>query len=218
MRLTEQERHRIDERIRAFEARTGAQIVTAVVDRCDLYPEIPWKAFALGASVAALFRVLADILRPDWLTSHAALFDALTVLACGALLAAWTMAQPSVARLFLHGARAATEVMDHAWALFLRRELFATPQRNAVLILVSRFERRVAIVLDTRVRSRVADAELSGIIAKMMPALAASRAADALCEGVADVEALLVAKGFAADGTQANTLPDDVIEEGGPNA
>src|SRR6478672_4859503 len=164
MRLTDEEKRRIDERIRGCEAHTGAQIVTAVVDKCDLYPEIAWKAFALGASIASLLRVVADFLRPDWLTSHAALFDSLTILACGVFLAAWTMLQPSFARLFVHGARAATEVMDHAWALFLRRELFATPQRNAVLILVSRFERRVAIVLDTGLKGRVTDDELAAII------------------------------------------------------
>jgi len=28
--------------------RTGAQIVLAVVDRSDVYAELPWKAFALG--------------------------------------------------------------------------------------------------------------------------------------------------------------------------
>ena len=32
------------------EARTGAQLVTAIVARSDAYVELPWKAFALGAA------------------------------------------------------------------------------------------------------------------------------------------------------------------------
>src|SRR5438270_411458 len=109
MRLSEQERRRIDERIAAFESHTGAQVVTAVVDKCDHYPEIPWKAFALGASLAAFARVALDFVHPDWLTSRAALLDAVVILGCGALLALASIMLRSLGRLFLHGARAVAD-------------------------------------------------------------------------------------------------------------
>src|SRR5438552_6858959 len=160
MRLTEEERRRVEERVAAFEAHTGAQVVTAVVERCDHYPEIPWKAFALGASVAALVRVIVDFARPDWLTSGAALVDAIVILGCGAVLALASVTARPIARVFLHAARAEAEVLAHAWSLFLRHEVFATPQRNGVLILVSRFERRMAVVMDTALRERVENSEL----------------------------------------------------------
>ena len=54
---------------RALEARTGVEVVTAVVGKCDGYPEIVWKAFALGASLAALVVIALDVVRPDWATS-----------------------------------------------------------------------------------------------------------------------------------------------------
>jgi putative membrane protein len=213
MRLSEEERRRIDQRIAAFESHTGAQVVTAVVDRCSHYPEIPWKAFALGASLGALARVGLDMLHPEWLTSRAALIDAVVILGCGALLGLASVLLRSLGRLFLHGAHAEDEVIAHAWSLFLRHEVFVTPERNGALILVSRFERRVAIVMDTALRARVEHTELSAIIARMTPLLARGDACEALCEAVTHVEALLITKGFVARGGEANRLSDQVIEE-----
>ena len=54
MRMTEQDRTSIAARVAVLEARTGTQVVTAVVGKSDSYPEAPWKAFALGAAAAAL--------------------------------------------------------------------------------------------------------------------------------------------------------------------
>ena len=49
--LTRKEADAIDARIARLEARTGVQVVAAVVAKCDAYPEIVWKAFALGAAI-----------------------------------------------------------------------------------------------------------------------------------------------------------------------
>lgn len=218
MHLSTEERRRVDQRVAAFEAHTGAQVVTAVVDKSDNYPEIPWKAFALGASIAALLRLLLDLARPDWLSGYGTLFDAVLILGAGAALALATVPLQPFARMFLHGARAETEVMQHARGLFLRHEVFATPMRNGVLILISLFERRVVILPDTGLHTRIGDAELHPIIARMTPLLAAGKVSDALCNGVTEVEALLAAMGFHATGGEGAGLPDAVIEESGDDA
>jgi uncharacterized membrane protein len=70
-------------RIRAFEGRTGVEVVAAVVDRSDRYHGLRWRAFAAGTSLAGLAVVVADVLRPDWTGAHAALVTAVTVLAAG---------------------------------------------------------------------------------------------------------------------------------------
>ena len=44
----------IDQRIARVEARTGVQVVGAIVGRSDAYPDLVWKAFALGVAVTAL--------------------------------------------------------------------------------------------------------------------------------------------------------------------
>ena len=52
--LSASDRDLLDKRIMEAELQTKAQIVVALVKRCDNYAEIPWKAFAIGASVAGL--------------------------------------------------------------------------------------------------------------------------------------------------------------------
>lgn len=91
MQLTETEEHSINERAASFETHTGVQVVAAVIGKCDAYPEIPWKAFALGAAVAACTVVLLEWLRPAWHSQHPAVLQALAVLGTGAFCALLAM-------------------------------------------------------------------------------------------------------------------------------
>lgn len=205
----------VEAAVARIEARTGVQIVTAVVGKSDTYVELPWKAFALGASLAAFAGVAADLWRPQWVTAATPLVDAVTVLAAGAALALLAMFVPPFARLFLRVHRAEVEVRQHAQSLFLRRQLFSTPARTAVLILVSLFERRIEILPDTGLHARITEDDWGAVIARMTPALRQASAARALEEGLAAAETLLIARGFAAGGATANALPDAPIEERG---
>lgn len=215
MQLSAEERLRVEQCVVAFEAQTGAQVVTAVVGKSDNYPEIPWQAFALGASVTALLLLMLDLARPDWVTGYRTLFDAVLILGAGVSLALITVRWHALARMFLHDMRAETEVMEHARLLFLRHEVFATPLRNGVLILVSIFERRVIILPDTGLQARITDAELRPVIARMTPLLADKNECEALCGCVIEVQALLLASGFRASGVDGAGLPNTVIEESG---
>ena len=157
MRLTDPEKQRIDAAVKAVEARTGTEIATAVVARSDHYPEIPWKAFALGVSLVALTRLLLAItVTPRWGTGLTLLSDIAAILGGGALLALFAIRSSSVGRLFVARLHAETEVKQHAEVLMLPREMFATKDRNAVLILVSLFERHVVILPDRGVASLLA--------------------------------------------------------------
>jgi uncharacterized membrane protein len=63
--LRKAEADAIDTRIASVEARTGVQIVAAVMARSDGYPEVVWKAFALGVALAALAVAVLEAARPD---------------------------------------------------------------------------------------------------------------------------------------------------------
>jgi putative membrane protein len=58
MPLSDKERLQINTLVTRFESATGVQAVAVVTRTADTYPEIPWKAFALGASLGALAAVL----------------------------------------------------------------------------------------------------------------------------------------------------------------
>lgn len=217
MTLSRSQSDTIDAAVARVEARTGVQIVTAVVGKADTYAELPWMAFALGVSLAALAAILFDGLRPDWPGPHVALVTAVMLLSAGGASALGAVFVPSYARFFLRSALAELEVKHYAQSLFLRRELFKTRSRNGILILVCKFERRVEILPDVGLYGRVGAEDWNRIIAAMTPLLRRRRFTDALHAGVAITGQILAAKGFARSAGGANELPDGSIEEQGPS-
>jgi len=215
MFLTNDEADAIDAQVARVEARTGVQIATAVAGKSDTYVELPWKAFALGASLAAFGVVIADLWRPDWVTSATALLHAITILGVGATSALLAVFVPAFGRLFLRAARRELEVRQLAQSMFLTREMFCTPQRTAVLVLISLFERRIEILPDTGLHDRVTEPDWRAVIARMTPRLREARPFHALQEGIAAIEALLAARGFHGGTPGTNVLPDTPIEERG---
>lgn len=205
----------IDDLVARIESRTGVQIATAIVRRSDAYTELPWKAFALGASLSAFALVLYDAWRPDWVMSYTALVHAAVILLTGLALAAGTMFSAPFARLLLRRHRAEIEVRRYAESMFYRRGLFRTRERVAVLILASVFERRIEILADEGLHSRVSEAEWRGVIARMTPHLRRERPFNALREALEAVESLLVAKGLQGRPGAVDELPNQTIEETG---
>lgn len=202
MNLSETERRDIGERAARLEARTGVQVAAAVVGRCDAYPEIPWKAFALFSGLSLL---AASLWHPD------AVLGGLTFLLGGATAALATVFLPGFARLFLDAARREAETRQYAAAFFLANGLSRTQRRRAILVLVGVFERSVVVLPDSGLA--LAEAELQEVIARMTPQLAAGRVAPALREGLDALEALLAAKGYAGGGS--DEIAQEVFEEKG---
>jgi putative membrane protein len=215
MFVTPAEAETIAAHVARIESRTGVHVVTAVVARSDSYVELPWKAFAFGATVAALFIVIRDALRPEWVTASTPLLQAVSILAAGAAAALAAVLIPALARLFLPSARRHVEVQVHARSLFLRYELHRAALHTGVLILLSLFERRIEIVPDAGFRNRVTDADWDAIVARMTPRLRRETPFHALQEALTALETLLVDKGFRplqASGTNLTSRP---IEERG---
>jgi uncharacterized membrane protein len=202
----------IEARIRAFEARTGVEAVTAIVDRSDRYHGLRWRAFALGVALAAPTVVVADLIRPDWIHAYAVLFAVAVVLVAGLAFALLASMWPAFERLFLQRARAEAEARQRAEALFLARELFAMPSRNAVLLFASRFERVAVVYGDRGYEGRIAPGEWERVVDAMTPPFQSGDARNAFTAGLDALESLLVAKGFHGDGTAHNALPDRPLE------
>lgn len=204
----------LEKAISGLEAQTGVQLVTAVIGKADSYVELPWKAFALGTALAGLVLVVADTLSPRWAGVENALIFAVAILGAGAASALLAVAAPPYARLFLRTTRRDLEVRHYAQAFFLRRELFATRGRNGILLLVSLFERKVEILPDVGLHARFDAADWRAVIDAMTPLLRERRCFGALQQGVARMQALLLAKGITG-APAGNELPDRPIQETG---
>jgi putative membrane protein len=213
MLLSSAESDALEALVAKVESCTGVQVVVAAIGKADSYVELPWKAFALGASVATFAAVSADLLRPQWTTSEAALVSAVFILGAAAACALLAVFVPRFARLFLRAARGHLEVRQYAQSLFLTRELFRAQNRTAVLILVSEFERRIELVPDVGLHDRVCDAEWRGVIDALAPRLREARPFHALQEGLAALEHLLVSKGFRGRAGMPDQLSDRPIDE-----
>jgi putative membrane protein len=204
----------IEEHIARVESRTGVQVVTMIAGKADDYPELPWIAFAIGVAVAALGVVVVDFIRPQWATASTAIVQSVAILCVGIACAAATLSSRGFARLLLSGVRAAAEVRQAAEAVFLSREMFATPDRTAILLYVSLFERHVELVPDSGFRSRIGKREWDGVVAAMTAELRAGRSVAAFHAGLDALERTLLGHGFTARAGAVNSIADRVVEGG----
>ena len=211
--LTDSDRTLLDKRIAETEKQTRAQIVLASVKRSDSYAEIPWKAFALGASIASLATIYLDLFVLGWLTAALILFSVAVILAAGALFALLSVLFPRFATLFLSHHRKESECMQYAESLFLSRELFSTEDRRGILLLVSQFERQVVILPDKGVRDLLNEEVLKEVIANMTLHLRRKEIRQAMETGLDGIQAALDSP--VPGWTDKNELSDQIIEEEG---
>ena len=209
------EESRIQEAAAQLEAKTGVQILAAVVGKADNYPEVPWKAFALAASLSAFVLLVQALLDPPWFTPLHAAFYAVAVLGIGAAAALLAMLLPPVARWLAGSARLAAEVEQYASAFFLERELFRTRQRTGILILISLFERKIVILPDEGAARRLDENALAEIVKRMRLPLSRGAHFDALLAGLAALEAALLTAGFQGTEGAPDELPRELVEEEG---
>jgi putative membrane protein len=214
--LSDYDRGQLNQRIAEAEKRTKAQIVLAVIKRCDTYAELPWKAFALGASIAGLSIFILDLLLKYWASHSMVLIAVAAPLAAGAALGLLTVFVPRFARLFLSVHRAEAEVRQYTESLFLARQLFATSQRTGILLLVSLFERKVVLLPDRGLRNKLTGDTMRDVIERMTPPLSRNEVARALEAGLERLSQVLEtsAQGRPA-GSGKNELPNAIIEEKG---
>lgn len=213
MYLAPEQARSIEQRIAAIEARTGVQVVVALIGRCDAYPEIRWKAFALGVALAALAVVGADVARVAWTPQPIAAIVA--ILAVGATSALLAQLAPWYGRLFVRHNRAEAETRDYAEAMFLERGLFATEARSTVLVLAGLFERAVVVHPDTGIAKRVDERDWQRVVEAITPLLARGERAAALEAGLQALAGVLERVRSPLPAGAGNVVPDRPIQERG---
>lgn len=211
--LTETDKTLLKEKIEQAEIQTKTQIVLAIVKKCDIYSEIPWKAFALGSSIAGFMVFLYDLLFGAWVTDSLILFAIAAIFMSGTSFMLLTLLLPGFARLFLSKSRRETEALQYAESLFLSHELFQTEYRRGILLFVSRFERQVVILPDTGIRTRLSVAVMKNIILKMTKYLKNNESRYAFETGLEELVKALTPP--LKEKTDKDELSNEIIEEEG---
>ena len=211
--LSENDKILLEKKVTLAEEQTRSQIVLATVIRSDSYTEIPWKACALGVSVAGLLALTGNLLFPGWIQGMAVLIAVVVMLATGASMALLTILLPVFARLFLNDSRAETETRQYAESLFLSRQLFLTKHRTGILLLISLFEKKVVIIPDRGVSDHVNSAVIQRIIELMKAPLGRNEFRHAM--EIAVDELTRIIEPLTADDTTGDELSNRIIEEKG---
>ncbi|MBI3295376.1 MAG: TPM domain-containing protein [Deltaproteobacteria bacterium] len=194
---------RIEFAVKAAEEKTSGEVVVSLARRSDLYIETHFTFAVLGWLSASLIGSQLW----DLPLSH---FLYLQALGTGlfASLPFWSvvkrLATPSVIqRLRVHA---------HAREIFWDAGLTETRLRTGVLILVSDLERRVEILADQGIHSKVGTGFWDQEVQQITNGIAAGKIADALCAAIGDIGQKL-SEHFPPDTSNPNELPNTLRED-----
>ncbi len=215
MYFTDDQTANLKDLIGKIEKRTGVQLVAAVVGKCDSYPEIPWKAFALTSAVSSLAVLVQALVHDGCALLRVPQFAVAFVIGTGAACALLSVFWHAFGRLFLDRGRAEAEIDQYARAFFFEHELFRTSGRTGILLLVGLYERRVVIVPDSGVADRLGEKALPAVIDRMAPHLRRKDRFRALEQGLASLEAELLAAGFVPSSEAGNEIVEALIQDKG---
>src|SRR5947209_2862824 len=181
--FSEADREAIRAAVREAESRTSGEIVPYVVDRSDEYASAAWKGAALGALLAPMVALAIDRWTNVW-GIPLAYWIALPAPAGGAVAYLATVLLPPVRRWLTgaHGLEA--RVRGRAAAAFLEQEVFRTADRTGILLFVSLFERRVALLADSGIHQKVGEGQGAGITGGLAGESRHGRPGPALVEAI----------------------------------
>lgn len=203
-RFSAQDLDRIRAAVAAAESGTSSEIVPVFVEASGAYPEAAWRAGTILGTVAV---AAGDLLAPDVIAAH--VYTPLLVFAAAfATGFALTPLVPPLLRFLVSRASMAEAVSLRAEAAFTREQVFATRERTGILIFVSLLERKVRVLADSGIHSKVAEGTWDGVVAKVVAGMKAGKPADGIVEAVGLCGSLVRQHGFAARPDDTNELPD----------
>jgi len=205
VKLTDHEKARIADAVRAAEKNTSGQIVPLIVGASHHYPHVG----LLGGLIAMFSALLLALWTPA--ASRPFLLTAILVAAFVAGLLA-TRFFPAVKRALLDHHIADAEVHRRATLAFVEHGVAETHDRTGVLIMVSLFERRVQIIADSGVHQSAGPGEWDHAVQVLLAGVRDGSVVDGMCRAIAKCGDVL-AKQFPAYPGENHELSDEPIVE-----
>lgn len=211
--LTEQEKARITEAVRAAERRTSAEIVPMLVAQSGLYRDAQHRT---GLALALL--ILTGLLTGEalwlpwgWHAANAAWLIVATLLAytIGTRLGTFG----AVIRAVTSTERLRRKVQLRAERAFAQHGISQTRERTGVLLMVSLLERRVYVLPDLGIGSKISAAQWDEVVEAVVTKLKANDIAGGLCAGIERCGTILTHVCPATLGNNPDELPDRIVQE-----
>ena len=200
--------------VQEVEKHTSGEIVPVVASSSYGYP----AAVLLGALVAAV--VLAGALTAaDMLLKPWGAFSPLDMWVFPAVFAVAFLGfhelirgVPALKRLFMSHAQMDAEVGEAALTAFYRHRLAHTRDRTGILIYVSVFERRAAVLADEGINAKVPTDSWRQVVDLVVKGIREGRRAEGLCAAVSRCGELVTASFPIREGDK-NELRNLIVEE-----
>jgi len=193
---------RIEAAVALAEKRAPGEIVPYIVGRSDRYPEASWRGAAIGGAIGAAVWALLSF--GEWAIDPT--LPAIYTL--GGAAAGFLLARLAPIRRRLAGRRSLDRrVEQRALAAFLEREVFATSGRRGVLLFVSVFERRAAVLADAGIPVRPDGETWTDVTHAISAGLESGHPGEAISDAIARLGKILKR---VADPGPADDSPDQL--------
>ena len=197
------EQEQIAEAISEVEKSTSGEIDVMVVDQSDSYPEGSILAGLILGGLASL--IITQLFFYDHLTYFMICFTLLF------LAISWAVNYlPPLKRLFIFPNRQIEMVREQAIQAFYKKELYKTRDATAVFFFISLFERKLWILADKGIYSKLSPEDLQAYAGDMAQGIRQGRATEVLCKEIAELGKVL-AQHFPPREDDTNELSDQVI-------
>jgi putative membrane protein len=201
--FTGEERDRIRETAVKVEARTVGEIAVAVVDQSSQYHEAEMLGGIFLASMVSL--VLTGIF------FHASVWSFIPLaFLCFFPSCLLFRRVPVLKRVFVSRGRRDRAVKERALRTFYEKGLYKTQGATGVLFFLSLLERKVWVLADRGIHGKIHQPTLNKFASLVSRGIQEGRAADALCESIEGIGALLAVH-YPATGPHADQLTDEII-------
>jgi putative membrane protein len=173
---------RITAAINEAESKTSGEIVPYVVDKSDAYEDAIWRAALLFALVTLSAFVMARQFTEAWLPDLKVIALAVTLAAgLGLLLVNYV---PILKRLFTGNNMLDLRVYQRAAEAFIEEEVFRTRERTGILIFLSLLERRVIVIGDIGINTKVEQSEWNEVVQRLVTGMRSGKTADGLIDAI----------------------------------
>jgi putative membrane protein len=211
--LSDEEKARISQAVRAAERRTSAEIVPMLVGRSGLYHDAQHRTgLALALVVLTALLMGEAIWLPwGWQAANAAWLIVATLLAYAS--GAWLGTLGPVIRAVTSTERLHRKVQLRAERAFAKYGLSQTRGRTGVLVMVSLMERQVYLLPDLGIGTRVSPAQWKEVVQAVVAKLKAGDIAGGFCAGIDRCGTILAGVCPATLGDNPDELSDRLVQE-----
>lgn len=211
--LSEQDKARISEVVRASEAHTSAEIVPMLVARSGLYRDAQHRAGLALALVVLTSLVMGEGFWASWRWQTAEAAWLLLAVLLSYAIGSWIGRVPSVIRAVTSSERLRRKVQLRAEQAFAQHSLSRTRQRTGVLLMVSLLERHVYVLPDSGIGPGITPAQWNDVIEAVITKLRENDIAGGFCAGIERCGVLLARACPAVPGDNPDELSNRLLQE-----